>query len=257
MSDEAFADADLTQDAFLGGRVRLWQPRRGYRSGVDPVLLAASVAAVPGQRVLDLGCGAGAAMLCLGARVPGLDLTGVELQPAYARLARRNAADAECPARVVTADVAALPPDLRQETFDHVIANPPYFEPARRQGAADPGRETGLAGPTPLADWVATAARRTAHGGSVTFIQRVERLPELLAAFDARLGGIEFLPLAPRVGRPARLILLRGRKGGRAAFRALAPLILHAGDRHESDAEDYAPAVAAILRDGAPLRFSP
>ena len=86
-----FADDDLTRNAFLGGRVHLWQPVRGYRAGIDPVCLAAAVPARATQCVLDLGCGAGAATLCLGARVAGLDLTGVEMQPAYADLARRNA----------------------------------------------------------------------------------------------------------------------------------------------------------------------
>ena len=84
---EGDADPELTHDGFLGGRLHLWQPRRGYRAGVDPVLLAASVPAQAGQSVLDLGCGAGAAMLCLGVRVPGLDLNGLEVQPDYAALA--------------------------------------------------------------------------------------------------------------------------------------------------------------------------
>ena len=89
----SFAEAELTRDAFLDGRLRLWQPRRGYRAATDPVLLAAFTPAWPGQRVLELGCGAGAAALCLAVRVPGLDLHGLELQAAYAGLARRNAAE--------------------------------------------------------------------------------------------------------------------------------------------------------------------
>ena len=92
-----FSDSELSCNEFLGGRVRLWQPLSGYRAGVDPVLLAASVPATAGQTVLELGCGAGAAILCLAARVPGLHLTGVELQPAYADLARRNAAENDHP----------------------------------------------------------------------------------------------------------------------------------------------------------------
>ena len=251
-----FGPAETTRDAFLGGRVTLHQPKRGYRAGVDPVLLAASVPAKPGQSVLDLGCGAGAALFCLAARVPGLGLTGVERQQAYADLARRTAAEAEWTTRIETADLGSLPATLRQQSFDHVMANPPYFEPTGRQGAEDPGREAGLAEETPLETWVDVAARRTAPGGTVTFVHRAERLPDLVTAFAARLGSLELKPLLPRAGRAVRLILLRGRKGGRAPFVLHAPLVLHAGARHEQDGADYAPAVEAILRRGEALQFS-
>ena len=90
MATDDFAAEALSQDGFLGGRLAIWQPRVGYRAAMDPVLLAAAVAARAGESVLELGCGVGVASLCLGSRVPGLALTGLELQPAYARLARRK-----------------------------------------------------------------------------------------------------------------------------------------------------------------------
>ena len=107
MRAEPFAEAALARNAFLGGRVQLWQPREGYRAGIDPVLLAATVPAQPGQRVLELGCGAGPALCCLGVRVPGLALTGIEVQPAYAALARRNLSENGLSGTVIEADIAA------------------------------------------------------------------------------------------------------------------------------------------------------
>ncbi|MHA6326849.1 tRNA1(Val) (adenine(37)-N6)-methyltransferase [Roseivivax sp. CAU 1753] len=255
--DDAEFDADaLSRDAFLGGRITLAQPRRGYRAGIDPVLLAASVEARAGQRVLDLGCGAGAALFCLAARIPGLSLTGVERQPDYAALARQNGATNGLAARIVAADLSALPVALRQERFDHILANPPYFDPLARSSSQDPGREAAMAEATPLATWVSVAARRLAPSGFVHIVHRAERVPDILAALRDVLGSVEVKPLAPRQGRAARLVLVRARKGGRAAFRLHAPLVLHAGDHHTVDGDDYTDAVQAILREGAPLDFA-
>ena len=245
----------LTLDAFLGGNLRVAQPKDGYRAGVDPVLLAASVPARAGDSVLDLGCGAGVAGLCVATRVPGVSLTGLERQPAYAALARRNAQFNGIAMDVVTGDLSDMPAALRQQQFDHVIANPPYFDRSAGTAAQDTGREAALGEQTPLADWVRMAAKRAKPRGTVTFIHRGERLPDLMAAFDRVLGGIEALPLIPRRGRAARLVLVRGRKGGRANFRLYDGWVLHEGERHESDGENYTAATACILRKAAPLIF--
>ena len=247
-------EAGLTCDRILGGRVILWQPQTGYRAGVDPVFLAASVAAREGQSVLDLGCGAGAASLCLGARVPGLRLVGLERQPLYADLARRNAAENAQNFEVIEGDLSAMPVNLRQQSFDHVMANPPYFRRDQSVKAADSGREGALGEETPLADWVRAAARRCRPRGTVTFIHRIERLPELMSAFDSCLGSLELFPLIPRQDREAQLFLLRGRKEGRAAFRLHPVLVVHKGRAHETDQEHYTPDATAILRNGMPLR---
>lgn len=246
-------DPALTCDAFLGGRLRLWQPSRGYRAGVDPVLLAAAVPASPGARVLDLGCGVGTAALCLGARVTGLALTGVELQPDYAELARRNAAHNDLPLRVVTADVQALPPAVSGTAYDHVLTNPPYFDRAHSTSAKDTGREAALGEAIPLSDWLDVALRRVRPGGTLTLVQRMERLPEVLAATTGRLGACQILPVAARAGRPAGLFLLHGVKGRRSPFRLCAPLVLHDGAAHPGDQDNYTLEASEVLRNVAPL----
>jgi tRNA1(Val) A37 N6-methylase TrmN6 len=250
-----FKDDNLTRDAFLGGRFHLLQPRRGYRAGIDPILLAAAVPARAGQAVLDLGCGTGAAILALGARVPGLTLAGLELQPAYADLARRNAIENGIALRVVSGNLADMPAQLRQRQFDHVIANPPYFDAARRSPAQDAGRETALAEATPIRDWVTAASRRLRPGALAHFIHRVERLPDLLSACEGRLGSLEVLPLCAREGRAPVLMILRGRKGGRANFMLHPARALHQNPEHDRDRDSYHTEIGAVFRKAAALRW--
>lgn len=242
-----------TCDAFLGGRVQLYQPVDGYRAGVDPVLLAAATPAQPGQTVLELGCGAGAASLCLHARVTGLSLTGVEMQPLYADLARRNAVLNGADMRIVDADLRHLPSDIKARGFDHVIANPPYYDRARSTSSINAGRDMALAGDTPLSDWIDVAAKRLAPKGYLTMIQKADRLPDILTPLMARLGSVRVRAIQPRVGRVAELVIVQARKGGRAAFVMEPPLILHEGERHLRDGESYTAQVLTILREGGDL----
>lgn len=248
-----FAEDALTTDAFLGGRLVVRQPAAGYRAGIDPVLLAAAVPARAGESVLELGCGAGVAALCLGRRVPGIRLAGLELQPDYAALARENAAANGIPLEVLDGDIARVPAALRERSFDHVLANPPYYRRETRTPAGNGGRETALGEATPLADWVEAGMRRLRPGGRLTVIQRADRLPDLLAALGERQISCHVLPIAPREGREATRVILAAVKGGRAPFRLAAPLVLHQGAAHLRDGEDYTAPVQAVLRDGNAL----
>lgn len=244
----------MTQDDFLGGRISVLQPKSGYRAATDPVLLAAACTAKTGDKVLDLGCGVGVAGLCLAARVPDVQVTGVELQADYAHLGRRNASLTGLPMQVFEADLADLPHELRDSSFDHVIANPPFF--LNGTTAPDPGRATARHEETPLAEWIATAGKRLRPKGWLTVILPASRLPNLLEDLAPRFGSTEVLPLAARPGRDADRIIVRSRKGGKGAFRLLATLILHHGNEHGSDGDDYSDKATAILRHGSAIDWS-
>lgn len=248
------SDPDLTHDAFLGGRLRLWQPKQGYRAGVDPVLLAASISAKAGESVLDLGCGAGAAALCLGTRVKGLELQGLELQPFYADLAVKNAEENAIALTVHKGDVADMPASLKERRFHHVLTNPPYFDRDTGSKAPDTLRETAMGGAS-LPIWLEAAARRLLPKGYLTLICRAERVPELLAGLPDYLGSTELWPILPRAGQPSQLVLLRARHSGRAAFRLHAGLLMHEGAAHAADAESYTADIGAVLRNAASLPF--
>lgn len=248
----SFAEDGLTRDAFLGGRVMLLQPRWGYRAAADPVFLAAFVPAAPGESVLELGCGAGAASLCLAARVPGLELHGLELQPDYAELARRNADLNGFGLTVHVGDLRTMPSALTVRTFDQVIMNPPFHRAAATPSPL-PGRAAAHTEGAPLEVWIGAGLRRLRPRGSLTLIHLAARLDEVLAALAGRVGGIEILPLAPREGRPAARVLVRALRGARAPLVLYAPLVLHAGLHHLRDGDDYTEEASRVLREAAAL----
>ncbi|WP_372799798.1 tRNA1(Val) (adenine(37)-N6)-methyltransferase [Paracoccus seriniphilus] len=242
---------ETREDGFLGGRLRIAQPARGYRSGADAVMLAAACPAQTGQRVLELGCGAGVASLCLGWRVPGLHLVGLEQQEDFSELARGNGARNGIALRVMTGDLARPPAELKALSFDHVIANPPYFlsgTPAPLAGRAAARQEV-----TPLSVWLDAGLRRLRPGGILTLIQRADRLDDLLVGLRGRAGAIAVLPIAARAGRQAGRVLLTAQKGARSPLRLLAPFVMHAGAAHERDGEDLTDIARAVLRDGQPI----
>lgn len=250
-----FARDAVREDRLLAGRVRLMQPVRGYRAALDPVLLAAAVPARPGERVLELGCGVGAATFCLAARVGELVLHGLEIQPDYLQLARENARLNGVEVALHEGDVAAMPPALRRLAFDQVMLNPPYqgaaTVPSPVAGRDRAHRESGAS----LGDWIAAGLSRLRPRGWLTVIHRAERVPEMLRSLDGPAGSIDLKPLVPRAGRAAKRVILRARKGGKGPFRLLAPLVLHAGERHLRDEEDFTAEATALLRNAAALDF--
>ncbi len=242
---------DTSYDAFLGGKVHALQPKRGFRSGIDAVLLAASLPAKSGETVLEIGCGVGVASLCLNARVAGLAITGIELQSDYAELAKQNAATNKADFTIFCADLRALPTELRQKQFTHVMMNPPYFDRTQGHAATDIGRDVALAGDTPLADWLDIGIKRLAPKGTLTIIQHITRLPEVLAAVSARLGSIHLRPIAAHSSAAPGLFLLQAKHSGRGPFELMLPLVMHGNQAKQGDIESYTLQVKAILRDGA------
>ncbi|QQR68695.1 MAG: methyltransferase [Alphaproteobacteria bacterium] len=246
-----FPASDYSDDALMGGRIRLLQPIKGERAAIDPVILAAAVDAKDGDMALEMGCGTGAAALCLAWRVPGLRVMALERQTDLAALAqenvRRNALDDRV--QVIGADIRHNPFPSRQ--FDHVLANPPFFKAAAHSASPDAARQKAHreAEDTSCADWIGAAARALKPRGQLVLIHHPERMADILSALTAQhFGSIRLFPLWPRIDQAAVRILVTACWQGRAPLRVLPGLTLHDGV-----GPTYSPAVQAVLRDGQGL----
>jgi len=244
------SDLATTEDRLMGGRIALLQPADGYRVAIDPIFLAAAVPAAPGELVLDVGAGVGAAALCLAWREPNCLIRGIEIQHSLVRLACENAALNGAAARLefMVGDILRPPPRMAPGTFHHVMANPPYHAAETGMRSENPGRnQANVEGEAALADWVRFCVNMARSKGSVTFIHRADRLDSLLAELRQRAGDIAVYPLWPGGSRPASRVIVRARKDVATPTKLSAGMVLHELDGR------YTAAAEAVLRDGAAL----
>jgi tRNA1(Val) A37 N6-methylase TrmN6 len=247
----------LSEDAFLGGRLRILQPEKGYRAGIDAVFLAAAIPVAAGETVFEAGIGAGAAALCLIARNPAIHVTGIEVAARYAMMCEENAKRNGFGQllRVIHADVKeALRKDLasmpQHGSFSHAYANPPYFE----DGKVTPSPSLLKAqahsfGPDDLDLWIRVMYAMVGLRGTVTMIHRAESLGKILGSMEEKFGDIRVAPLYAREGTAASRVIVQGVKGSKAPMQLLPGLILH------GEGNGFTPDAEAVLREGSAWRL--
>jgi tRNA1(Val) A37 N6-methylase TrmN6 len=249
---------ELTDDAFLAGKLSLLQPKTGYRAGVDAVLLAAAIpCALDGsETVLDAGGGVGTVGLCTVTRCPKATAVILERAPRLVDLAEQNVVRNHLSerVRVFSGDITASWSEmaglgLAIESFDHVAANPPFHVVGR--GTASPDQWKSGAHAMPESDldlWGRLMARMAVAGGTATMIHKAESLGAVVSAFGGRFGGLRILPIYARPGQPAIRVIVQGTKGSRAPLTLLRGFVLHG-----TEGNTFTPEAQAILKDGAPL----
>jgi tRNA1(Val) A37 N6-methylase TrmN6 len=264
MDDKAgdSTDVDVSDDGLLGGRLQVLQPALGYRAGLDAVMLGTAVAAVLRERAdaegnaLELGCGAGAALLIAAHHARANHFLGIERDPAAAALAGRNVSRNGMQDRVdiKIGDAArrGLGRPAKGGGWDCVFANPPFFDDPGAIRGPSAGKRAAWIAETGLGAWVDAALAAVREGGHVVLIHRADRLGDLLGAIGRRAGDIRVLPLWPRAGAEASRVLLRARKSSRAPLRLLPGLILHQAEGAPgSRGPVWTEAAAAILEGRA------
>ena len=242
---------EFTKDSFLGGGIRIWQPKKGYRAGIDPILLAATVNVSAGQKVLDLGCGVGTASFAIGYRVKNVELYGIEIQKVFADLADLNSKENGIEFQVECTNISNLSSNITSKNFDHVIANPPYFDRKSSVRGINVSKEKSFGDTLPISEWLKVAAKRAKPKGFVHFIVRSDRLMEIFTNMPNSLGSLVITPVISRKNENAKLTILHAKKNGRAGFIISSPIILH--PLKSDSREKYVPEVDKVLRNGASL----
>lgn len=249
--------ASLTEDAFLGGKLRVLQPEKGYRAGIDAVFLGAAIPAQEGDTVFEAGIGVGVASLCLLARCGGIHVTGMEVTARYAMMCEENTKRNGFAGQihVIHADVKeALRKDLanmpQHGTFAHAFANPPYFEEGKVTASPSLLKAAAHAfGPDDLELWIKVMYHMVGLRGTVTMIHRADTLGKILTAMEEKFGDIRVAPLYAREGTAASRVIVQGVRGSKAPMQLLPGLILH------GDGNGFTPDAEAVLRDGAAWRL--
>jgi tRNA1(Val) A37 N6-methylase TrmN6 len=243
------AEPEITEDALLNGRIRVRQPARGYRVNVDTLLLAAATEVKDSARLMEAGCGVGAALLAIAVRNENVTLVGVERDQNIASISRENVAANAMTHRIEIVTGDALDRALDIGVFDGVLVNPPFDTEGEGRAPAESRRYAHIAD-APLDVWISALADRLTGGAALTMIHRATKMPEILAALDGRLGGVEVIPIRPREGEAAARVLVRARKGSRAPFRLCPELVLH-----DTSGAKYTLETEAILRGEAGIGF--
>ncbi len=224
---------EFTEDAFLGGKLHLRQPKSGHRAGHDAILLAAATPARSGDRVIEFGAGVGAAGLAVAKRVAGIKLVLVEIDEGLAELARGNAVSNAIAADLIVLDVTSGPgafeaAGLSVDSADVVLMNPPFNDSARHRASPDKARASAhVATPATLESWIHASRRILKSGGVLAMIWRADGIAEVLAALDRGFGGLAIVPVHADATSPAIRLLVRAIKGGKAPTRVEPALILN------------------------------
>lgn len=231
-------------DKFLDGRIKLIQPSAGYRAGIDPLFLSASLHPKAEEKILDVGCGVGTAAIALAYRCPYVKVTGIEIQTNLIELASINvqANDLMDRVEIHQGDILAPPVFLKPHAFDHVMTNPPYYEDSRTQSSPFPGKAQANTETVALGKWIKFCLKFLKPKGIFTMIHRAERLAEILTHLQDRVGEIVVFPLWSGADKPARRIIIQARKNTGGELRLARGIILHGG------AKKYTPEAEAILR---------
>lgn len=255
MTDAVSLEA-ITHDTLLNGKVSIFQPRKGYRAGMDAIVLASMINIRPAGKALDVGAGVGSVSFCVASRCRDISVTAIEADRQMAALAEKGIEQNGFQGRIICLndEVLALsdPAFLKtfkdmENTYDVVFSNPPYFD-ASRIKAPDEARQAAYIEKLSLEEWLKFMLYCAKPKAEITLIHRAEALGDILRFLGQRAGRIKVTCIHPETGKPAKRIIVSARKGLRAGqLMVTKPLILYEKASNRTETADF----RRILAGGA------
>ena len=224
---------EKTLDGFLGDKLKIFQLKNGYRAGHDAVILASSIKAKKGDNCLELGLGSGVVSICLAHRVAGIKILGFENNPSMLEISNENIKinNFQKIIKVLNIDIEGKlnkVDKLKSQTFDHVYANPPYFTKSTSSIPENDNKKAANIGNNKTLEiWIRKSLTFSKSGGTITFINHINNLPELLYLFSKKMGGVEVTPIYPKRNTPASRVIVTGVRDSKKAMKFNEGLILN------------------------------
>ena len=246
---------NITENAFLDGKLSLFQPTKGFRAGLDSVLLAASVNAQSGEKVLEIGAGVGTVLFCLMKRISGLEATGIEIMEEYHTLSLINAKRNKINANLILGDFFNYE-NLKKKIFDQIFFNPPYYPASNYKTSENKLLDiANIEYPGILKKMLIFALKRCKPYGYITLIHRPARISDILSILNNGAGDIKILPIVSSNSKNASRIIIRARKSAKGDTKLLNPLFLYKDTRKLDQKKQYTSEIQNILRNGYGLNF--
>jgi len=258
MNKEININTTSSTDKFLGGRLLLKQSIEGARVSSDTMFLAASIPAKEKHNVLDAGTGNGAAALAMATRISNINICGIDIDETNISYANYNSKfnNLEKLSTFIKMDISDLNNKLLKKLnipfpFDHVLMNPPYYETGKVQLPSNYKNQLAKVAPKGTSTiWINKLSKVLVEKGTITIINRISALNEILIALNKSFGGITILPIMPKITSSASRVIIQAKKGSRSELRLLPSFILHEKDgSYTKQAED-------VLRNGATIDLS-
>lgn len=238
---------DETLDSLMGGQIKVLQKAGGYRFSLDALLLAHFVRLRVGENVLEMGAGSGVISLILAGRWAGIHITGIDIQESLVDMADRSIAlngfgDKINVRRVDVKEIkAAFPP----ESFDVIIANPPYRK--INSGRINPNREKALARHEIVGsarEFLQAAGYILKPSGRAYIIYPASRMAELLSSMrEARIEPKRIRMVHSKAKTAGQFFLTEGLREGGEELEIMPPLFIY------EEKNQYTEEMSGIFRE--------
>ena len=222
---------DTTKNKILNGNLTIYQPKNGFRIGLDSILLGASVGHF--NNCIELGSGVGAVTLFLAKRFPKSKIVGIEKNSDLIDLAKKNVSlnnFDNLKIEYFCEDIKNIK-SLSQlnNSFDRVVMNPPYFDgntvlKSTNKMSSQAKYEN------EINKWFEAAYRKLKPRGYLNFIFRAEYLNIVINCMKDKWGDIKVYPLWPKVDKYSKLLLIQAKKNAKTGVNLLPGLVLHNND---------------------------